>query len=496
MSDLKQASLQTQQQGQQQRTSLRQIVFQQLLECTNESLEQRVTEEVEKNPALDADAYTSGEVTDTENSDAGAEEGDFESDNETNGDNEERLSAEEMEDVMQGDDGYYEAMDTIHVAGRADETGFHQYEVVEGAYEMLKNQLSFRNITDSQRQLCEYLVDSLDEKGFLTRQPDEIMDDYFNLYGIDVSLPEIHSAIDIVKTLDPIGVGAGDTQECLLMQLSVMAENREVMLLRDILRNNYRQLVNQNFDAIQSRLGITDDEFKSVLRLLNELNPKPLLSLQENALSDRTITPELILNVNEGEISISLTGVRLPPLRLSAEYQSMAEDSNAKVRNFARQYVEMAEDFMEALRLRDKTLVLIMTAIADRQREYFLTGDSTRLVPMVLQDIADDTDLDQSTVSRATSNKYVQTPFGVKSLRSLFTFSVRGGDGELVSRNKLLSELREIIDSEDKTAPYTDDRLSELLLERGFDVKRRTVSKYRGELGIGTVQVRKVIGDK
>ncbi|MCQ2343752.1 MAG: RNA polymerase factor sigma-54 [Paludibacteraceae bacterium] len=493
MSDLKQASLQTQQQGQQQRTSLRQIVFQQLLECTNESLEQRVTEEVEKNPALDADAYTSGEVTDTENSDAGTEEGDFESDNETNADNEERLSAEEMEDVMQGDDGYYEAMDTIHVAGRADETGFHQYEVVEGAYEMLKNQLSFRPITELQRQLCEYLVDSLDEKGFLTRQPDEIMDDYFNLYGVDVSLPEIEAAIGIIKTLEPIGVGACDTQECLLMQLSAMAETKEVILLRDILQNCYRQLVNQNFDAIQSRLGIGEDQFKSVLGLLNELNPKPLLSLQENALSDRTITPELILNVNEGDISISLTDVKLPPLRLSAEYQSMSQDSDAKVRNFAKQYIEMAEDFMEALRLRDKTLLLIMTAIAEKQRDYFLTGDSSHLLPMVLQDIAEVTNLDQSTVSRATSNKYVQTPFGVKSLRTLFTASVKGEDGEMVSRNKVLADLRAIIDSEDKSSPYTDDQLSALLLERGYNVKRRTVSKYRGELGIGTVQMRKVI---
>ena len=490
MSDLKQTSYQTQQQGQQQRTSMRQIVFQQLLECTNESLEQRVTEEVEKNPALDADAYTSGEVDDIDDND---NENENENDDYNDDESIEKLSHDEIEDVMQGDDGYYEEMDYVNVAGKTEQTGFQQYEVVEGAYEMLKKQLRFRNISDSCRHICEYLVDTLDEKGFLTRQPDEIMDDYFNLYGIDVTQSQIESAISIIKTLEPLGVGARDTQDCLLMQLSVMPKNSDVTLLTDILQNSYRQLVNQNFDAIQGRLGISDIQFKNVLHLLNELNPKPLLSLQENSLSDRTITPELILNVSEGEITISLTGVKLPPLRLSVQYQNMSKDSNPKVRNFARQYIEMAEDFLEALQLRDKTLLLIMSAIAERQKEYFLTGDSSRLVPMVLQDIANDTHLDQSTVSRATSNKYVQTPFGVKSLKTLFSVSLKSGDGEVVSRNKVLSELREIIDSEDKSAPFSDDQLSRLLLERGFDVKRRTISKYRSVLGIGTVQMRKII---
>ena len=480
MSEPKLTTSLEQRQTTQQRLTKQQLIMFELLACTDMSLEQRVTQEVQDNPAFDAEAYTAGE------SDEEQPQQEQPLDNEP---------IDNVQEMLQDDDGYYGDNDKIRVVNHDPADFTPQYQTVETPSDILKEQLSFRNLTAQQKALCDYLVDSLDSNGFLTRMPDEIMDDYFNASAIDVSPSDVRTAISVIRTLEPVGIGAVGTQDCLLMQLAALDSNPQVQLAITIIRDCYRYLTSQNFDYIKSSLHIDNEQLRQALAVVNNLNPKPLQTLQPSSPDPLdVVTPEFVVTLFDGKLSVTLTGAKLPPLHISDQFLQMADDKEAQVRDFARSYVERANDFIAALQMRQQTMMKIMCAILVRQHDYFLTGDRTLLRPMMLQDIADDTHLNPTTISRVTSNKYAQTPYGIVSLKSLFTMAVKSvsaaGD---ISRNMLLSLLQEIIDGEEKSNPLTDDQIAAILATKGYPLKRRTISKYRATLNIPSAQTRKVL---
>jgi RNA polymerase sigma-54 factor len=478
-----------------------QILLMKLLQLPTLALEDRIKEELEANPALEEDLNDKPEEEIYSNEDTDTtEEIEFDEQGEVKEDESKIIENDVvMEDYMDDEelDSYkYE----ISNKGADDET--REFVVVEGAgfQEQLEQQLGLKDITETEYTIGVYLIGCLDEDGYLRRELDLIVDDLAFNYNITTSVPELEKALKLLQSFDPPGVGARNLQECLLLQLERKTDKtKEVMLAMDVIKHQMDEFSKKHYDKILKRLHIENDELKDVIEVITHLNPRPGNSETKES-NFTAVIPDFIIAVNDGVPELSINGRNLPDLKISRDYFEMLKeysknkDKSAKeATGFIKSKIESAEWFIEALQQRHATLALCMHSILDYQHEYFISGDESKLKPMILKDIASRVNLDLSTVSRVANSKYVQTPYGTFLLKTFFSESMSTDSGEEVSSREIKKILQDCISAEDKKHPHTDDELCKILTEKGYNIARRTVAKYREQLEIPVGRMRKEI---
>ncbi|MCD7710754.1 MAG: RNA polymerase factor sigma-54 [Porphyromonadaceae bacterium] len=480
------------QQQQRQTLSPQQILSIRLLELSEIELEEQIKQELIDNPALEEGEDISSQE---EGMDSMGEEG------------EEPLSKESTEELMMGDysndddvPAYLDRelpdinapREEIPIAGG---TTFHDY---------LLEQLRLRNLPEEDRQIAEYIIGNIDDNGYLQRTLPAISDDLIFQTGIDVPVERLEKLLRIIQDFDPAGVGASTLQECLRLQLERMRENSSAQIAYDIVDKAFEPFSKRHYEKIQRQLNLSESELKTAIQEISQLNPKPGSSWNDLFTESLThINPDFTVDENEGELILSLNNSNIPQLRISRNYNEMLSDYMGNKANqtrekrdallFIKQKIDTAQSFINAIQQRQQTLISTMQAILNWQREFFLSGDESRLRPLILRDIAEQTGYDISTISRATSNKYVQTPFGIYPLKYFFSESMQNDAGEEISAREIKRILQEYIGNEDKHAPLTDDKLCDLLKEKGYAIARRTVAKYREQLGVPVARLRKII---
>ncbi len=364
--------------------------------------------------------------------------------------------------------------------------------------EHLKDQIRYEGLADRQLQLADYIIDCLDCHGFLQQDLEDMSDDLSFKQGVLVEVPELEEVVKLIQKLDPVGVGAKNTRECLILQLQALGKKGpDVKKAIQLLENHYTDLSHRNMDKIMDALQVDEDELKIILRLLAGLKLKPVLEEIEGGTVNNNIIPDFILTVNdEGTIEVNLYRSRSSSLYINQSLMETVQQSVQKKDKTATQYLKSklssAQWFVNAIKQRESTMMQIMRAILELQREYFITGEVSLLKPMILKNIADKVGVDISTVSRVTSNKYVDTPFGIILLKNLFTEGIINQEGEVISNRVIQSAIEGVIETEDKLSPYTDQQLVAILANKGIMVARRTIAKYREQLQIPVAQLRRM----
>lgn len=492
-----------------QKLSPQQILLMKLLQVPTLALEQRIKQEIEENPALEEvtdgmdEDYTQGEELDYDASDSAAS-GDEESADEDYGDDEPAFDKDEefdMEDYMSDDD-----LDSyryqVNNTSPDDEEKEIPFVASTTFHENLIQQLGLR-ITDPRKLgIATHMVGNLDDSGYLTRDLESMVDELVFLQNIETNVKELEEILSIIQELDPPGVGARTLRECLLLQLRRKPETESVKLAIYILERCFDEFSKKHYHKILKKAHTTEEKLKAAIDEILKLNPKPGGSLAETSRENQYIVPDFFVYNNDGELELVLNSRNMPELRVNREYMEMLESfSEARARKtnqaqreavaFIKQKVDSARWFIDALRQRQNTLYIVMKAIMEHQREFFLTGDETRLKPMILKDIAEKVGLDISTVSRVANSKYVQTPYGTYLLKYFFSESLQNTEGEEVSTREVKKILEDLIENEDKKNPLTDEELMDQLKEKGYIIARRTVAKYREQLGIPVARLRK-----
>lgn len=499
-----QVQIQTQKQQQVQRLSQQQMLQVKLLEMPLTELEESVNAELDDNPALEA----GGEETDNIDSNDTVEHSE-DDDFDTLQEREERQDAlDSALERMRSDD------DLPTYDSRQQRNNAEYEEIVYGDttsfIDKLNEQVGERELTERQKSILEYLIGSLDDDGLLRKDLDSISDELAIYHGIDATTKELEEVLKILQDFDPAGIGARNLQECLLLQVDRKVENgdwqRDGQLykyIRTILSNHFDAFTKKHWDKIQSALSLSDLQVEALQREIRKLNPKPGSSMGETQGRNlQQITPDFIIDTeDDGTVTFSLNHGNLPELHVSQTFNDMLETyrNNKAGMNrqekeallYAKEKVDKAQGFIEAVKQRRHTLQVTMKAIIDIQRKFFQDGDEADLKPMILKDIADRTGLDISTISRVSNIKYAQTRWGTFPLRFFFTDSYTTEDGEEMSTRKIKLALKEVIDSEDKRKPLSDDALAKVMKEKGFPIARRTVAKYREQLGLPVARLRK-----
>ena len=364
-------------------------------------------------------------------------------------------------------------------------------------------QLGLRLLTEQQEQIAEYIIGNIDEDGYLRREIDEIVDDLAFSQNIEIDEKEALDVLSIVQDFDPAGVGARDLQECLLLQLKKRDLNDPINeIAYKIIKSHFEEFTKKHYEKITRRLHIEEEDLRDAVEEIIKLNPKPGSSFS-NSLSKtaQLIIPDFILEMEEDQFNLSLNSRNVPELRISQAYSEMIENYQINKKNqsrdqkdavlFVKQKLDSAKWFIDAIKQRQNTLMTVMEAILDYQKAYFIEGDETCLRPMILKDIADITKLDISTISRVSNSKYIQTHFGIFPLKYFFSEGLQTDTGEEVSTREIKKILEECISNEDKRKPLTDDKLTEILKEKSYNIARRTVAKYREQLDIPVARLRK-----
>ncbi len=478
-----------------------QILLMKLLQLPTLALEERIKEELEANPALeeDLDTSTDEELYSNEEPELG-EDVEFDEFGEAKEDESKTIENDVvMEDYMDAEelDSYkYE----ISNKGADDET--REFVVVEGIgfQEQLEQQLGLKDTNENEYTIGVYLIGCLDEDGYLRRELDLIVDDLAFNYNITTNVTELEKVLKLIQSFDPAGVGARNLQECLLIQLERKPDKtKEVVQAMDVIKHQMEEFSKKHYDKILKRLHIENEELKDIIDVIKHLNPRPGNSETKES-NFTAVIPDFIIAVNDGVPELSINGRNLPDLKISRDYFEMLKeysknkDKSAKeATGFIKSKIESAEWFIEALQQRHATLALCMHTIMDYQHEYFVTGDESKLKPMILKDISTRVNLDLSTVSRVANSKYVQTPYGTFLLKTFFSESMSTESGEEVSSREIKKILQDCISAEDKKHPYTDDELCNILKEKGYNIARRTVAKYREQLEIPVGRMRKEI---
>jgi RNA polymerase sigma-54 factor len=485
-----------------QKLSPQQILLMKLLQIPTTALEQRIKQEIEENPALEMEE----DAEDFDN----AEELSFESDQDENDDDyneEEREEYDSRDDEFSFDD-YFEEDDFPDYRTNVNNTGPDE-KSVEIPYassvsfqELLIEQLGFRKLDPQKQKIGLYIIGNLDDAGYLARQVDAIVDDLLFTQNIKTSRKEVLEVLQVIQEFDPPGVGARNLQECLIIQLRRLeSEDPEgdYRLPIMIVERFFEEFTKKHYDKILKRANINEEQLKDAINIIVKLNPKPGDVMSDNANAGHFVIPDFVVNNNDGELELSLTSRNMPELRVSRNYMDMLQmfSDNKKSKSekealmFVKQKIDSARWFIDAINQRQNTLYNTMKAIVDYQREYFLTGDETRLRPMILKDIAEMVNLDISTISRVANSKYVQTPFGTFLLKSFFSESMQMDDGEEVSTREIKRILSDCIAAESKDKPLTDEQLTKILNDKGYNIARRTVAKYREQLNIPVARLRK-----
>ena len=371
--------------------------------------------------------------------------------------------------------------------------------------ESLIEQLRFRSLSELEMIVAAYIVGSIDDDGYLRRDLNSLSDDLAFTRGLDVSIEEIERILGIVHELEPAGIGARSLQECLLLQMRGQTlDSSTKYLAHKIVSQHFEAFAKKHYERLIARLGVSEEEFREAIDYIRSLSPKPgNLYAEEGIDTTPYITPDFLLDNNDGELRLMLNSQGVPEVRISRRYRDMIKDMVApdgtikaedkEAVQFVKSKIDSAKWFISAIKQRHDTLMRTMQTILDFQREYFQDGDKSKLKPMILRDIADRTDLDVSTISRVVNSKYIQTPFGVILLKSLFSEAMHTSSGEEVSSHEIKTILQECIDNEDKRHPLTDENLMDILNERGYRIARRTVAKYREMLDIPVARMRKQI---
>ena len=492
----------TQTQRQELKLSPQQIQLMKLLQLPLMELEQRIKEEIEANPALEetheSDYEDNEPITDDndngENDDYNDDEVDFSKDDEF--DITDYLQEEDIDDYSYKlQTNNYSSDDDNYEAPIVNEETFQDY---------LNQQLAYRDLTEKQLEIGQYIIGNLDDNGYLNRSVSNIVDDMLFTMNVSTTEDEVAEVLHIVQELDPPGIAARNLQECLLIQLQRLQEDNpfaNYSLSITIIKDFFDEFTRKHYDKIAKKLEVGNRELKPALDEILKLNPKPADASTSGTKNIHYITPDFFVFVRDGRVELSLDGRNMPELHISKNYIKMLEDfskskdtrSMQEAAQFVKQKIDSAKWFIDAINQRQNTLYITMKAIVDIQEEYFLTGDETKLKPMILKDVADKVGLDISTISRVANSKYVQTPYGTFLLKFFFSEGITNNEGEEVSTREIKKILKDSVDNEDKSSPMTDEQLMTVLKEKGYPIARRTVAKYREQLGIPVGRMRKKI---
>ena len=495
---------QVQKQVQVQKLTQQQMLVVHLLEMPLTELEQGVNAELDDNPALESQD-PDGNPTDMQDNggdnDTDADETDFDKQQEK----EERESA--LDDAL-SNIGMDDAMPEASTPMGQNNSGADYEETVYGDqvsfYDTLKEQMTETELTPKQRDIMEYVIGSLDDDGMLRKDTDSLCDELAIYHGIDATPQEIDRVVQILQTFDPAGIGAHNLRECLLLQIRRKEKSQLRTDMERVIGRCFDEFMNKRWDKIKTQLNLTDEEAGKVLAELLKLNPKPGASLGEaEGRNMQQITPDFIVDTaDDGTVTFTVNTGHVPDLYVSPAFSDMLvslqkKDKTRLTRSekeaalYAKEKVERAQGFIDAIKQRQRTLYITMKAIIDIQRDYFRDGDEADLKPMILKDVADRTGLDISTVSRVSNMKYAQTRWGTFKLRHFFSDSLKTEDGEQLSTRSIKAALQDVVDNEDKAHPLSDDAIKDLMQAKGMPVARRTVAKYREQLGIPVARLRR-----
>jgi RNA polymerase sigma-54 factor len=481
-----------------QKLSPQQIQLMKLLQIPTVNLEERIKEEMEDNPALE---YTDGDEAQDEFNLEGDAEDKYEGEDddvELTNDAAEKIELDDyIRNEDEGDYGYSEDYNN----NSDQESRTSPVRVETSFHEHLLDQLSLLELDEDRQKVAIQIIGSIDEDGYLRREPSALVDDLAFGQNIHTTLEEVNELIQQIQMqFDPPGVCAWTLQECLVLQLKRQPQTTDVKNAIEILDKYFNEFTKKHYDKIQKHMGLNDENFKKVIQQIIKLNPKPGSAYTVVSKAENYIIPDFFVFNNNGILEVSLNSKNAPELRVSAGYREMMQaydrsDKKNKQQKEALQFIKQKLDsakwFIDAIKQRQHTLLQTMQAIIDFQREFFLTGDETNLKPMILKDIANITKLDVSTVSRVANSKFVQTEFGTYKLKYFFSEALQTDSGEEVSTREVKSILSEIIGGENKRKPYSDEKLTEMLVEKGYNIARRTVAKYREQLNIPVARLRK-----
>ena len=478
-----------------QKLSPQQIQLMKLLQVPTANLEERIKEELEENPALEVDEEKPDEFEEKE------EFNEEETYDEPDGSENEYENIDISEYVHEGDDDIadYKLRDDNYPDAEEDRVIPHKVET--SFYELLLDQLGLLNLDERQKKIAEQIVGSIDEDGYLRRETTAIVDDLAFRQNIDATEEEIDFIIKRIQHFDPPGVAARNLQECLLLQLNRQKEEgKSVDTAVAALTKYFDEFTKKHYEKIQRGLGLTDEQLREVMQQIVRLNPKPGGNLGELNKAESYVVPDFFIINTNGKLELTLNSKNAPELRISEGYREMLKEYDRGAKKdrrqkeavlFIKQKIDAAKWFIDAIKQRQHTLISTMTAIMNHQHDFFLTGDETNLRPMILKDIAEKTGLDISTVSRVANSKFVQTEFGTYRLKFFFSESLSTESGEEVSTREVKKILSDLIEGENKKKPLSDERLTELLQEKGYNIARRTVAKYREQLNIPVARLRK-----
>ncbi|MEO0507035.1 MAG: RNA polymerase factor sigma-54 [Bacteroidota bacterium] len=474
-----------------QKLSPQQIQLMKLIQLPTQAFEQRLKQELEENPALESGKAETADSLD-DNYDEYGDTGEGETITAEDINIDDYLSDDEVPDYRTQTSNY-SADDDEKSIPYASGISFNQY---------LLNQLNTVNLNDDEWAIAEFLVGSIDESGYIRRPLPDIMDDLAFTQNIYVEEDVINEVLKVVQALDPPGVGARSLDECLILQLKRKEKTPALELAIAILSKSFEQFIKKHYSKLMQKHQVSEEELKGAISEIEKLNPKPGGSYAGSTRIIEHIVPDFSIRIVEGELELSLNGRNAPELHVSREYSNMLEGyKNAKEKSksqkdtvlFIKQKLDAAKWFIDAIKQRQQTLFITMNTIMQYQKDYFLTGDERKLRPMILKDIADQIGMDVSTVSRVANSKYVDTPYGTKLIKEFFSEAMKNEQGEDVSTREIKKILETVIGEEEKKKPLTDDKLAKILKERGYPIARRTVAKYREQLGIPVARLRKQI---
>ncbi len=474
-----------------QKLSPQQIQMIKLLEIPTIQIEQRIKKELEENPALE-EGTDEEQLPEDNSEDELYDNDDADQDEFT------------LDDYIDEDEIPDYRLKTNNYSRDDDKRSEIPFSAGNSFNEHLESQLGLRKLTDRQKILGEYIIGNIDEDGYLRRDPANIVDDLAFLQNLQTTEEELNEVLAIVQDLEPAGVGARTLQECLILQLERKdQEEPPVKLAYKIIDQYFEEFSKRHYDKITSKLGISESDLKTAIEEILKLNPKPGgLFSDPFARTAQTITPDFILEHSEDGFDLHLNSRNLPELRLSTAYNEMLQSYTRDKANkkemkdavqFVKQKIDSAKWFIDAIKQRQNTLLLTMNAILEYQQEYFIDGDEMKLKPMILKDVAEMTGLDISTISRVANSKYIQTHFGIHPLKFFFSEGLQTDSGEEVSTREIKKILRDCISNEEKRHPLTDEKLTDILQKKGYQIARRTVAKYREQLNIPVARLRKEI---
>lgn len=473
-----------------QKLSPQQIQLMKMIQLPTQAFEQRISQEMEENPALEGGKDEGDEFDDEFSNEEYEDEGNEVIETDINVDD--YLSDDEVPSYKLSANNY-SADDEERQMPYAAGTSFTQY---------LMQQLSTYRLDEEEKDIARFLVGSVDESGYIRREIQDIVDDLAFTQNVYTTEDKVEKVLKTVQELDPAGVAARDLQECLLIQLERRVPSPSVLLAISIMEDAFDQFSKKHYKKLIQKFDITEDQLREAIQEVESLNPKPGGTYSGNNRMVEHVVPDFAIKIVEGELDLTLNGRNAPELHVSHDYTNMlkgykeSKDKSKAQKDavmFIKQKLDAAKWFIDAIKQRQQTLFVTMNSIMHHQEEYFLSGDERKLKPMILKDIADKINMDVSTVSRVANSKYVDTPYGTKLIKEFFSESMKNDQGEDVSTKEIKKILEITISEEDKRKPLTDDKLAKILLEKGYPIARRTIAKYREQLDLPVARLRKEI---